>query len=85
MSQMRKGGEMGVRQRGRNRGNGNPPFRVMCDMWGAERAIEVCNAMGVKISKEEKEEALRKEELWLKKREEAVVNLMRTMEGKQDA
>ena len=81
---VRKEGEVEVRQQGRNRGNGNPPFRVMCEMWGAERAIKVCKAMGVKLSPEEKEEALRKEELWLKEREEAVVNLMKAMEGKQD-
>lgn len=73
-----------MRQRGCNRGNGNPPFRVMCEMWGAERAIEVCNAMGVKISREEKEEALRKEELWRKEQEEAIVNLMKMMEVSGD-
>lgn len=36
------------------------PFRVMCDMWGTERAIEKAKEFGIPISQEVLDEQERK-------------------------
>ena len=44
------------------------PFRVMCDMWGTERAIEKAKEFGIPISQEVLDEQERKkkafDEIW---------------------
>lgn len=40
---------------------GDRQFRAMCEMWGVDRAIQATKNMGMKVSKEQIEEARRKE------------------------
>ncbi|MBP5461923.1 MAG: hypothetical protein J6Y20_07350 [Lachnospiraceae bacterium] len=63
--------------------DGRSPFRVMCDMWGVDKAIQKAKAIGLEVSEEEIAEQRAEDARFIESISAAIKAVKETVEDEQ--